>query len=125
MINNLRFFQVMMIFSVAIGAGIMVTIYYLHNNPASPTIQHENEFIGVIAEIEESRFLVVNGLSVEEIKNLSVDDIIEESEGASWFTADVETLSTLKIYDQVKVYYSGMDDSYPGSGEAEKVEKLD
>ena len=125
MIINLRFFQMMMIFSVAIGAGIMLTIYYLHNNPASTTIQHDNEFVGVIAEMEESRFLVVKGLSVEEIKNLRVDDIIERSEGASWFTADEETLSTLKIYDKVKVYYSGMDDSYPGSGEAEKVEKMD
>lgn len=78
---------------------------------------------GVIVAIEDGRFLLVNGVSEEDIETLEPLEIVIKHNDGAWFT--YENLDELKVNMEVRVSYDGMEDSLPGYGNAIDVEILE
>ncbi|MFD2639678.1 DUF3221 domain-containing protein [Piscibacillus salipiscarius] len=81
-----------------------------------------NVFDGHIIEIKGSRVLVVAGLTKDEATSMNEASLleVENPPDAVWF--EVDSGSQYDVGDHIRVRYDGMDASYPGQAEAEKVQ---
>lgn len=84
----------------------------------------ESTMEGIIAKIENDQILVVEGVTNEEIKGLSEEDIIKQAQGAAYFEVKQE-VKNLKLGKKVKIWIESLDASNPSHGIASKVEILD
>ncbi|WP_427137708.1 DUF3221 domain-containing protein [Psychrobacillus psychrodurans] len=108
---------------VAIGASFYFIMQFFENNPTQP--QQPTDYIeGVIIDIQDISILVIGGLSVDEAKNMSVEEALETGNDATWFSLTMDQRNSLKSYDEVKVGYTELDESYPSKGTAKTIEKI-
>lgn len=108
---------------VAIGASFYFIMQFFEDNPTQP--QQPTDYIeGVIIDIQDTSILVIGGLSVDEAKNMSVEEALETGNDATWFSLTMDQLNSLKSYDEVKVGYTELDESYPSKGTAKTIEKI-
>ncbi|WP_144510687.1 DUF3221 domain-containing protein [Bacillus sp. FJAT-22090] len=108
---------------IAIGATFYFIMQFFENNPTQP--QPTGYMTGIIVDIDENgRALVVSGLSVEEAKSLTVQDILESSKEAAWFSLTMDQRNQIKLYDEVKIGYERLNESYPAQGSAKTLEML-
>ena len=61
---------------------------------------------------------------MEEAKNLSIQEAIDTGKDATWFSLTMDQRNKLKLYDEVKVGYDSLEESYPMQGSAKTLEKL-
>lgn len=78
---------------------------------------------GIIVAIEDGRFLVVYGVSKEDIETLEPLEIAIKHNNGAWFT--YENLDELKVNMEVRVTHDGTEDSLPGYGNAIDVQILE
>ncbi|MBU9710290.1 DUF3221 domain-containing protein [Evansella tamaricis] len=113
----------------AVGAIVFILIYvslsgclpFSNDNVSNHEPMYQE---GRIVEIE-ARILVVSDISKEEAIEFDESSILSNEVGtnATWFSVDdVEQYSEGQL---VRVYYRGMDESYPGQSEATKIENLE
>lgn len=108
---------------VAIGASFYFIMQFFEDNPTQP--QQPTDYIeGVIIDIQDTSILVIGGLSVDEAKNISVEEALETGNDATWFSLTMDQRNSLKSYDEVKVGYTELDESYPSKGTAKTIEKI-
>ncbi|MER2170399.1 MAG: DUF3221 domain-containing protein [Psychrobacillus psychrodurans] len=108
---------------VAIGASFYFIMQFFEDNPTQP--QQPTDYIeGVIIDIQDTSILVIGGLSVDEAKNMSVEEALETGNDATWFSLTMDQRNSLKSYDEVKVGYTELDESYPSKGTAKTIEKI-
>ncbi|MCZ8534451.1 YobA family protein [Psychrobacillus psychrodurans] len=108
---------------VAIGASFYFIMQFFEDNPTQP--QQPTDYIeGVIIDIQDTSILVIGGLSVDEAKNMSVEEALESGNDATWFSLTMDQRNSLKSYDEVKVGYTELDESYPSKGTAKTIEKI-
>ncbi|MCK1997242.1 YobA family protein [Psychrobacillus psychrodurans] len=108
---------------VAIGASFYFIMQFFEDNPTQP--QQPTDYIeGVIIDIQDTSILVIGGLSVGEAKNMSVEEALESGNDATWFSLTMDQRNSLKSYDEVKVGYTELDESYPSKGTAKTIEKI-
>ena len=107
---------------IAIGASFYFIMQFFEENPTQPQ-QPTTYTEGVIIDIQDTSILVVGGLSVEEVKNKSVEEALEAGNDATWFSLTMDQRSKLKLYDEVKVGYTTLEESYPAQGTAKTIEK--
>lgn len=108
---------------VAIGASFYFIMQFFEDNPTQP--QQPTDYIeGVIIDIQDTSILVIGGLSVDEAKNMSVEEALESGNDATWFSLTMDQRNSLKSYDEVKVGYTALDESYPSQGTAKTIEKI-
>lgn len=108
---------------IAIGATFYFVIQFFEDNPTQP--QPTGYMTGIIVDINESgNILVVGDLPVEAAKNLTVQEAIDKGTAATWFTLTMDQRNKLEIYDEVKVGYEALTESYPMQGAAKTIEKL-
>ncbi|SEN02703.1 Protein of unknown function [Paenisporosarcina quisquiliarum] len=108
---------------VAIGASFYFIMQFFEDNPTQP--QQPTDYIeGVIIDIQDTSILVIGGLSVDEAKNMSVEEALETGNDATWFSLTMDQRNSLKSYDEVKVGYTKLDESYPSKGTAKTIEKI-
>jgi heme/copper-type cytochrome/quinol oxidase subunit 2 len=108
---------------VAIGTSFYFIMQFFEDNPTQP--QQPTDYIeGVIIDIQDTSILVISGLSVGEAKNMSVEEALESGNDATWFSLTMDQRNSLKSYDEVKVGYTELDESYPSKGTAKTIEKI-
>ncbi|TQR21558.1 DUF3221 domain-containing protein [Psychrobacillus vulpis] len=108
---------------IAIGATFYFIMQFFEDNPTQP--QPTGYMTGIIVDInEDGNILVVSDLSVDEVKNLSVQEAIDTGKDATWFSLTMDQRNKLKLYDEVKVGYETLAESYPMQGSAKTIEKL-
>lgn len=108
---------------VAIGTSFYFIMQFFEDNPTQP--QQPTDYIeGVIIDIQDTSILVIGGLSVGEAKNMSVEEALESGNDATWFSLTMDQRNSLKSYDEVKVGYTELDESYPSKGTAKTIEKI-
>lgn len=108
---------------IAIGATFYFIMQFFENNPTQP--QPTGYMSGIIVDIDKNgRALVVNDLSIEDAKNLSVQDVMETGKEAVWFSLTMDQRNQVKLYDEVKIGYESLNESYPAQGPAKTLEKL-
>ena len=98
---------------------------FFEDNPTQP--QPTGYINGVIIDINsevKTTVLVVAGITVEEAKALSVEEAITAGEDATWITMSLGQRSSLVLYDEVKVGYTALLESYPSQATANTIEKL-
>ena len=108
---------------VAIGASFYFIMQFFEDNPTQPK-QPTDYIEGVIIDIQDTSILVIGGLSVDEAKNMSVEEALETGNDATWFSLTMDQRNSLKSYDEVKVGYTELDESYPSKGTAKTIEKI-
>lgn len=108
---------------VAIGASFYFIMQFFEDNPTQPQ-QPTDHIEGVIIDIQDTSILVIGGLSVDEAKNMSVEEALETGNDATWFSLTMDQRNSLKSYDEVKVGYTELDESYPSKGTAKTIEKI-
>ena len=74
-------------------------------------IAMEPAITGEITEITEGRFLVIS----------HTDKLVNGDPSAIWFTTNKD-IATLKVGQNVSVWATNIDYSYPGQAEADKIE---
>lgn len=79
---------------------------------------------GIIAEVTTETLLVVEGVSEEDIQNLTKNEVIEASTNAFVITTD-EDHSTFNVLDQVRFSYDTLLESYPSQAHANDIEIID
>jgi hypothetical protein len=108
---------------IAIGATFYFVTKFFENNPTQP--QPTGYITGVIVDINDSgNMLVVSDLSEEEAKSLSVEEAMNAGKNPTWFSLTMDQRNSVKLYDEVKVGYESLDESYPAKGSAKTLEKL-
>ncbi|SDN43534.1 Protein of unknown function [Psychrobacillus sp. OK028] len=108
---------------MAVGASFYFIMQFFENNPTQP--QHPTGYIeGIIIDIQDTTILVVGGLTADEAKNMSVDEALATENEATWFSMTMDQRSRLKLFDEVKVGYTALDESYPARGTAKTIENL-
>ena len=109
---------------LAIGGSIYFIMQFFEDNPNQP--QRPTSFTeGIIIDILDTSILVIDGLSMEDAKNMSVEEALEVGKNATWFSLGMDQRSQLKLYDEVKIGYITLEESYPAKGTARTIEKLD
>lgn len=110
---------------IAVGTTIFFIMQFFEDNPMQP--QPTGYITGVIIDINseaKTTVLVVEGISVEEAKALSVEEAMAAGEDATWITMSLGQRSSLVLYDEVKVGYTALSESYPSQATAKTIEKL-
>ncbi|QUG43291.1 YobA family protein [Psychrobacillus sp. INOP01] len=108
---------------IAIGASFYFIMQFFEDNPTQP--QQPTGYIeGVIIDTKDTSILVIGGLSVDEVKNMSVEEALEAGKDAAWFSLTMDQRNRLKLHDEVKVGYTTLEESYPAQGIAKTVEKI-
>lgn len=107
---------------IAIGAIAYFIMQFYDKNPTQS--QPSNYMTGIIVDMNNTSILVVNDLLAEEAKNLTVQEAIDKGKDATWFTITMGQRDTLEVYDEVKVGYDALEESYPMQGTAKMLEKL-
>ncbi|GGA39280.1 DUF3221 domain-containing protein [Psychrobacillus lasiicapitis] len=107
---------------IAIGAIAYFIMQFYDKNPTQS--QPSSYMTGVIVDMNNTSILVVGDLSVEEVKSLTVQEAIDNGKDATWFTITMGQRDTLEVYDEVKVGYDALAESYPMQGTAKTLEKL-
>ncbi|QFG00591.1 DUF3221 domain-containing protein [Psychrobacillus glaciei] len=115
-------FIILAVILIAIGATFYFVMQFFENNPTQP--QPIGYRTGVIVEMKDNSILVVSDISDEEARNLSVDEAMDTGKDATWFSLTMDQRNQLKLYDEVKVGYEALDESFPAQGSAKTVEKL-
>jgi len=109
---------------LAIGGSIYFIMQFFEDNPNQP--QRPTSYTeGIIIDILDTSILVIDGLSMEDAKNMSVEEALEVGKNATWFSLGMDQRSQLKLYDEVKIGYITLEESYPAKGTARTIEKLD
>ncbi|WP_277584803.1 YobA family protein [Psychrobacillus antarcticus] len=114
---------VLAILLIAIGASFYFIMQFFEDNPNQPQ-QPTSYTEGMIIDIQDTSILVIGGLSLDDAKNMSVEDALEVGKDATWFSLAMDQRSRLKLYDEVKVGYITLEESYPAKGTARTIEKL-
>lgn len=115
---------VIAILLIAIGATFYFITQFFEDNPTQPQ-QPTSYTEGIIIDIKDkTSILVVGGLPIDEAKNMSVEEALESGNDAIWFSLTIGQLDPLKLYDEVKVGYTTLAESYPAQGTAKTIEKL-
>lgn len=110
---------------VLIGIAAVVgsiTFYYQNNqtqNPSAMTIE------GTVTIMDGQQILVVNGVDTEELKGQTEDEIIGGATEAIWFSLSIDQREIVKEYDEVRITYSKVDQSFPGQAVANTVNVLE
>jgi hypothetical protein len=110
---------------IAVGTTIFFITQFFEDNPTQP--QPTGYITGVITDIDseaKTTVLVIEGISVEEAKTLSVEEAMAAGENATWITMSLGQRSSLVLYDEVKVGYTALSESYPSQATAKTIEKL-
>ena len=116
-------FLILAVLLLSIGAIFYFIMQFFEENPTQP--QPTGYTTGVIIDIKDkTTILVVGGLSVEKAKSLSIQEAIDTGENATWFSTTLGQGSTLVLYDEVKVGYTTLSETYPAKGLAKTVEEL-
>lgn len=68
-----------------------------------PSLLHA-EFIGIVAEINENKILLVAGVTREEIKDKPVSEIINNSYDAAWFSIN-SGMKQIEQYETIRLTY--------------------
>lgn len=116
---------ILAIIIIAIGTTIFFITQFFEDNPTQP--QPTGYITGVIIDINsevKTTVLVVEGITVEEAKALSVEEAMAAGEDATWITMSLGQRSSLVLYDEVKVGYTALRESYPSQATAKTIEKL-
>lgn len=108
---------------IAIGTTFYFVMNFFENNPTQT--QPIGYITGIIIDTEDSGILVVEDLSEEDARQLTVEEAIEAGTNATWFRVSMAQRSDLELYDIVKVGYESLQESHPASGEAKTIEKID
>lgn len=93
----------------------------------SPTLDEESGQLsveGIVGKINGKQVLIVEGLSSEEVRNLSERETLSNSTSATYFTL-LETEEELAVGNKVKVWYENLDTSNPARGTATKIAILE
>ena len=108
---------------MAIGASFYFIMQFFEDNPNQP--QQPTAYTeGIIIDIQDNSILVIGGLSVEDARNMSLEEALEAGKDATWFSLAMDQRSRLKLHDEVKVGYTTLEESYPAKGAARTIEKL-
>ncbi|MFJ5770619.1 DUF3221 domain-containing protein [Psychrobacillus sp. NPDC093180] len=107
---------------IAIGAIAYFIMQFYDKNPTQS--QPSNYMTGIIVDMNNTSILVVSDLLAEEAKDLTVQEAIDNGKDATWFTITMGQRDTLEVYDEVKVGYDALEESYPMQGTAKTLEKL-
>ncbi len=83
-------------------------------------VSGEPNLIGRVVDRDGGRLLVIGDISKEEM-NVSVKDILESGKYKEVYWVKVSGLKRFKIGDQVKVWFSETEDSYPAETAADKI----
>lgn len=109
---------------LAVGASFYFIMQFFEDNPNQPQ-QPTSYTEGIIIDIQDkTSILVIGGLSIEDTKNMSVEDALEAGKDATWFSLTMDQRSRVKLHDEVKVGYTTLKESYPAQGTAKTVEKI-
>ncbi len=109
---------------LALGATFFFIMKFFDENPTQP--KPTTYTTGVIVEIKDnSSMLVISDISVDEAKSSTVEELLQQGNEATWFTFSLGQASELELYDQVKVGYTTIKESYPAQGAAQTVEKIE
>ncbi|MFJ8063495.1 DUF3221 domain-containing protein [Psychrobacillus sp. NPDC096426] len=107
---------------IAIGAIFYFIMQFYEKNP---TQSKPNGYMtGIIVDMNNTSILVVGDLLEEEAKSLSVQEAIDNGKDATWFTITMGQRDVLEVYDEVKVGFDTLEESFPKQGTAKTLEKL-
>lgn len=114
---------ILVVLAVALSATFYFITQFFENNPTQP--QPTGYITGIIVDMKDGgSILVVSDLTAEEVENISVQEAIDTGKNATWFSLTMDQRNGLKLYDEVKVGYESLDESYPAQGSAKTLEKL-
>ena len=108
---------------IAIGTTFYFIMNFFENNPTQA--QPIGYITGIIIDTKDSGILVVEDLSEEEARKLTVEEALEAGKSATWFNISMAQRNELELYDLVKVGYESLKESHPASGEAKTIEKVE
>ncbi|MBM7839903.1 hypothetical protein JOC54_003183 [Alkalihalobacillus xiaoxiensis] len=98
--------------------SILATLLLL--SACSPLAEETDwDIEGIIAQT--SPYLVVSGVDREDIEGLSEQELLEKADDAIYFGFEED----LDLYERVRVTFTGINDSYPASGEVDELERVE
>lgn len=114
---------IIVILLIAIGTTFYFIMNFFENNPTQA--QPIGYITGIIIDTKDSGILVIEDLSEEEARKLTVEEAIEAGTSATWFSISMAQRNELELYDRVKAGYEFLKESHPASGEAKTIEKIE
>lgn len=107
---------------LAISAVVVSITVFFQNNETQKG--HEMSMEGIIAKKEDTRILVISGKSEEELKGQTEAIMLEGVKEAIWFSLSLDQVESVNEYDQVRVTYSGVNESFPGQANANGITQI-
>ena len=99
---------------------IGLTIFFIFPiNKSQEPIERTKE--GIVKNVSGKTFVLVEGVSTEDVMRLTELEILEKGGGVTYFTHADDRVQ-VQVGDEVEVWYSIMDTSNPAYGISEKIE---
>jgi|GEM_PF-2567764 len=109
------------VIAMAAVVGSMTTFFKNNETQSGHAISIE----GTVAKKEDGRILVVSGKEETEIKKgQTEEEMLEGAEEAIWFTLSIDQSKSVKEFDNVRIKYSQVDESFPAQASANSIEVL-
>lgn len=115
----------LIILIVLIGIAAVVgsiTFYYQNNQTQNPSAMSME---GIVAIMEGQRILVVSGADADELKDQTEDEIVDGATEAIWFSLSIDQRENVNEFDEVRITYSKIDESFPGQAVANTINVLE
>jgi hypothetical protein len=111
----------LILLTIVIGIGSMQLFF----NTTLKQLEPSNSIEGVVVEIDDQKVLLIEDLSKEEVEGKSTEELLDKGQNAIWFSLSIDQLKGIEQYNQLKVYYDQVAESYPGQASAKHVEVLE
>ncbi|MCL6603669.1 MAG: YobA family protein [Paenibacillus sp.] len=98
---------------------LIVSILSLISCNETPT--KDPNLLGRVVDIDGGRILVISKIAREEITS-NIKDLLNSGKYTEAYWVIVSSSKKYKIGDQVKVWFSQSEDSYPAQTKADKIE---
>jgi len=107
---------------IAISAVVgSMTIFFNNNETQSG---HAMSIEGTVAQKEDARILVISGKEESELKGRTQEEMLDGAEEAIWFSLSIDQSQSVKEFDNIRIKYSQVDESFPGQASANSIEVL-
>jgi hypothetical protein len=108
---------------VAIAAVVgSISIFFKNNETQSG---HAMSIEGTVAKKDDASILVISGKDENELKGKTEEEMLEGVEEAIWFSLSIDQTQQVVEFDNVRIKYSHVNESFPGKASANSIEILD
>ena len=120
--GNKAVLLIIVIVLAALATIVFTITNFYQNNETQKNFSESIE--GTVAIIDDDRILVISGKVRAELEGQTEEEMLEGVNEAIWFTLSMDQVKTVNEFDNVRVSYSTVSETFPGKASANGVKNL-